>query len=158
MDDSESSPTWWIGSLRKIVRPSLTSRYLYNSYKAEKVTITLPHIGTSKDPRLRKEIKIMEEQLEEFNETSCHAPLEYWTQRDVAAYPPLYCLYDYLDCAKETLVPDMRTKDCRQFLVTGRYIFVKYCKFNHHADTNKLVTFIMEELKIFIDEPLVITG
>ena len=33
-DALDSSPTWSIRSLRKIVRPSITSRYLHKSYKS----------------------------------------------------------------------------------------------------------------------------
>ena len=37
-----------------------------------------------------------------------------------ADYTPLYRLCEYSGCTKETLVPDMDARDCRQFLVTGK--------------------------------------
>ena len=75
-----------------------------------------------------------------------------------AEYPPLYRLYDYCGCTKETLVPDMDTKECRQLLITGRCIFGKFCKYNHLAATKKQVKDIKDKLKRFISYPLGITG
>ena len=48
----------------------------------------------------------------------------------------------------------MDENDSQQFLVTGRYIFGKYFKFNHHTATKKQVELIKDRLNLFISDIL----
>ena len=48
----------------------------------------------------------------------------------------------------------MDANDSQQFLVTGRYIFGKYFKFNHRTATKKQVEFIKENFNRFISDIL----
>ena len=73
-------------------------------------------------------------------------------------YPPIYRLYYYCGCTKETLVPDMDTKDCRQLLITVRCILGNSFKFNHRTVTKNQVECIKDKIKRFISDPLEITG
>ena len=74
-----------------------------------------------------------------------------------ANYPSFQKVCEFCGITKSQLLPSADSKDCKQFLLTGKCKY-RNCKFQHRAATDAEAKEVITKLKRFIDDPLALKG
>ena len=71
-----------------------------------------------------------------------------------AGEPYLNAICSYCGVTQEQLLPNLAKTDCRQYLITGKCMYSKNCKFHHRTAKKDEIESIMSKLKRFKEDPL----